>query len=711
MQPSQSTVFLRRRSLTIALAPLTLGLMATPLSHAQSEVTELAPILVEGDPEVITEGTDSYTTTRATVGSKQPVDVREVPQTINVLTDQRLEDADAHTIEEAAYILPNLFTATGNGFAGSLYSRGHEVFTYNIDGAPRPYLSLYGTAPDLVFFDRMEVLSGPTGVYQGTGEPVGTVNLVRKRPTADFQARGAISYGSYEKFRIEGDVSGPLNEAASVRGRLIGYGSTENSFMDYAGRDKAGGYGSLDFDAGDATTISIGGIIENNDVTAMSGLPTYTDGRLLNVSRSTFIGADWNSNDSKTREGFAEVEHEFDNGGVIKVIGRVFERDTDIKTALATTGVDPTTGDFEMMTFARNYDETTDYVDANYTAPFFLRGNRSEYTVGVDMRRVDSGFEQNFDFGIPTQNINNFNPKAIEEPEIEFPGVGPGFRLNTSTDSEEVSIYGWGRFRVTEGLLLSLGGRYISYDSKSKDLGRDMVTADIDESRFVPFLGIGYDLNQNLTAYTSYSEIFQPQNGDLATGARIEPLEGRQIEVGLKGSWMNGMLNAQGALFRIEDENRAIPDPDNVGAVIGAPKTTNKGIELNVGGSPIEGLDITGGYAYVNTDFEEDPIPEHVFNLWGKYSFNEGTLKGAYAGLGVRYSSSIDTISGGVEIEAPSYTVFDALLGYKVNDDVDVELYVKNLFDKKYVERIIDVTRGTFYGTPLSANLRLNARF
>ncbi len=136
--------------------------------QAGNEPVVLDSIVVEGDPGVVTEETGSYATNRATVGYKQPTDIRKIPQTVNVLTRQRLDDQNVSTLEEAGYLLPNVTTATGNGFDGSLYSRGHEVFTYNVDGAPRPFLSLYGTAPDLVFFDRVEVLSGPSGVFQGS---------------------------------------------------------------------------------------------------------------------------------------------------------------------------------------------------------------------------------------------------------------------------------------------------------------------------------------------------------------------------------------------------------------------------------------------------------------------------------------------------------------------------------------------------------------
>ncbi|MEM7206780.1 MAG: TonB-dependent receptor plug domain-containing protein [Pseudomonadota bacterium] len=360
------------RAVTQPFASILIIASAT-LSNASlaSDSLELDPIVVEADPEVVTEDSDSYTAERATVGFKQPIDTSRIPQTINVITRQRLDDANANSIEEAAYLVPNLSEATGNGFSGSLYSRGHEVFTYNVDGAPRPFLSLYGTAPDLSFFDRVEILSGPSGVFQGTGEPVGTINFVRKRAKAEFDAEASITAGSFSTQRVEGDITGG-NESGSIRGRLIAYDESQDASYDYGEQDRDGVSGTVEFDVGDAGTISVGTIVENRDTTAHSGLPTFIDGELLDVDPETYIGAPWNSNEGDTQESYVEYEHEFDNGGVLKIAGRVYDRDTDIKSALATTGVDPVTGEFSMITFARNFEETTDYLDVNFTAPFLF---------------------------------------------------------------------------------------------------------------------------------------------------------------------------------------------------------------------------------------------------------------------------------------------------------------------------------------------------
>lgn len=689
---------------------LALSLPFAASAQSDEKPAELTEIVVEGDPEAVTEGAPDYAATHATVGGKQPLAILDVPQTVNVLTEALLEDANANSLEEAAYLLPNVTEATGSGFIGSLYSRGYEVFTYNIDGAPRPFLSLYGTAPDLVFFDRVEVLSGPSGVFQGTGEPVGTVNLVRKRATRDFRAEVELTGGSFDTRRIEGDVSGPLGASGNLRGRAIAYALDEESFLDFAQREREGVYATLEFDPTERLSLAVGGIVEDQFVSSHGGLPTFNDGRLLDVPIRTYIGAPWNANDQSTAEGFVEAERVFAGGGVLKFVARTYDRDADIKNALALTGVDPATGDFRMFTFARNFEETTDYVDLNFTRPLAIGSGGSEFTLGADLRRTDQGFVQNFDFGIPQQNIAAFDPRSLAEPEIGFPGVGPGFRLNTTTNTDEQGVYGFARLVFLDRARLTLGGRYITYDSVSRDTGRDRVTADLEEDRFVPFVGAGYDVGAAAVVYASYSEIFQPQNGNLATGARIDPLEGRQVEIGIKAQLFRDAI-FQAALFRVEDENRAISDPDNVGAVIPADEAVNRGLEITLLGELLPGLAVTTGYAYVDTDLETAPTPEHTFNAWARYDFAQLGAPRFHVGVGMRAVSDFDTVANGVRIEAPGYAVFDALLGYRISDTVEAQLFVSNLADREYVNRINNLSRGTFFGEPRGAEFRLSFRF
>lgn len=685
---------------------------STASSEAMEEATPLMleGILVEGDQGAVTEGTGDYATDRATVGSKQPADLRDIPQAVTVLTREMLDDGQAGSIEEAAYLIPTVTTATGDLFSGSLYVRGHEVFTYNVDGAPRPLLSIYGTAPDLYFFDRLEILSGPSGLFQGSGEPVGTLNLVRKRPL-DYLAYGGGAYAdTFGGYRGEADVSAPITEDGRLRARLMAFGEHDESFVDITERDHEGVYGTVEYDLTAATTIAVGSIAEWIDQIRFSGLPAFTDGTLIDLDSSTFVGAPWNNFDTTNVEGFAEIEHEFDYGGVLKAQGRIYSRDTDLGYALGITGVDPATGNFSLFGFAREYNETTSYLDVNFTSPLTIMGREGETAVGVDYRYSRTVMKQNFAMGLSTQNIYSFDPYAVPEPDFTFPGVGPGFRLNTETITQEFGAYAQGRLEVVDGLDITLGGRVPYYESDARDTGRNTDVSDINETRFVPYAGISYDLLPALTVYTSYSEIFQPQEEQQADGAQLQPIVGQQIELGTKAELFDG-VNAQAAVFWLQDQHRAQEDPLVPGAFTASGEAITRGFEVSAVGRVVPGFDISVGYAYVDTELETDPTPKNNVTLWGKYSLLDGPLDGLYLGAGMRAASAAKNLAGTVTIEAPGYAIFNALVGYEITENVDAQVYVENLFDRKYYERVNEVARGNFYGAPLNATFRVTAAF
>jgi outer membrane receptor for ferric coprogen and ferric-rhodotorulic acid len=294
---------------------------------------------------------------------------------------------------------------------------------------------------------------------------------------------------------------------------------------------------------------------------------------------------------------------------------------------------------------------------------------------------------------------------------MSFPGVGPGFRLNTETETDEYGLYGYGRLQVLDGLNLTLGARYAIYDSVREDTGRDTTVSDLSENRLVPLAGVSYDVTDDVTVYSSYSEIFQPQRAQTASGEQLDPIVGRQVEAGGKASFFDGDLTGNAAVYRLEDENRAIDDPANPGASIQAGDAVTKGFETFVAGRPYPGVDLTAGYSFVDTDLEADPSPEHTFTASGKYTFQSGALADLYLGAGVRAVSGSEVVRDNATIEADGYAVVNVFAGYRPVDGLEIQLFVNNLFNNDYVQRVNTTARGTFYGEPLSAMLRVSAKF
>ena len=149
------------------------------------------------------------------------------------------------------------------------------------------------------------------------------------------------------------------------------------------------------------------------------------------MPRDTCIGSTDNSADIPTREGFVEPEHEFGYGGVLKATGRVFDQTADPRNVFGLTPVDPATGDFNAFWFARDFEQTAYYGDVNLTSSLSIAGRPVEVVAGADYRRLEQEFVQNFDFSPGTVTIASFDPTAVPVPDVTFPGVGPGLRLNT----------------------------------------------------------------------------------------------------------------------------------------------------------------------------------------------------------------------------------------------------------------------------------------
>ena len=113
---------------------------------------------------------------------------------------------------------------------------------------------------DMAIYDHIEVVRGPTGLTQSNGEPGGTINAVRKRPTAEFQANVSAEVGSWDHYRSMADISSSLNEAQTLRGRLVGVVSRSNSFKDSVGDDVNMLYGILEADVTPDTKLTFGGL-------------------------------------------------------------------------------------------------------------------------------------------------------------------------------------------------------------------------------------------------------------------------------------------------------------------------------------------------------------------------------------------------------------------------------------------------------------------
>ncbi len=223
-------------------------------ADSSTDASTLRGITVWG--QAATEDTRSYTAQETTVASKLPVALKDIPQSVSVITRQRIEDQNLTTLEDALQQVTGL-TVTPNGTDTSQYrSRGYSLNSA-IDGVP-VYSGLSGSEQfDLGIYDRVEVLRGPTALLNGSGDPGGTVNVVTKKPRDRFAVNGALSAGSWDNYRSELDVTGPLNDSGTLRGRAVGIWQDRDFFYDKTHQEKKVFYGVVEYDLTPDTTLSL----------------------------------------------------------------------------------------------------------------------------------------------------------------------------------------------------------------------------------------------------------------------------------------------------------------------------------------------------------------------------------------------------------------------------------------------------------------------
>ncbi|MBL1266754.1 MAG: TonB-dependent siderophore receptor [Halomonas sp.] len=689
------------------------------LAQAVEEASRLETVTVKGNrlyemlPSAVTGG---YSVDAATVGTKTPASLRDIPQSVSVVTREAIEDQNFTTLDQLGRRTPGMRVLSNDNGRSSIYARGYEYDEYSIDGLPAPMTSITGSVPTLSGFDRVEIMRGPSGLFNSTSEMGGIVNLVRKRPTQDFQGHVTGSLGSDQQRSGQVDLSGPIDANGRVRGRLVIDHTEHGEFVDNNENHQDDIYAAIDIDLDEATTLALGYIHNSKDITVNNGQPVGRDGELLYGSGGEFYGADWNDFNSHSNDWIAELTHRFDTGGYGRLAARYSDRNADYNYAFGGSALDAN-DNLTVAGIGSVIDQQALAVDASYSQPFSAFGNVSEFVVGSDYKRFDTETESGRSRSLAGGRVSREEINELAYVDIlgSVRTSGKGY-ANTATTLEETGLYGKLTLRPVQPLALIAGGRVSHYELDYHDRA-----AETDQNRsgteMTPYAGLVFDLDNYHSLYASYSQVFKPQTESDRNNDLLKPREGDQYEVGVKGSYMNGNLNARISAFRLYDENRAAA-PTDTGASYSESvgKMRIQGAEFEVTGSLTEQWDIIAGYTYLDTQVERSSttrddgvfllMPNSVVNLWTQYDFAGQTLGGLRIGAGVTAMSDFASSNG---VEAPGYAVVDAMVGYDFTSQLSGQLNINNLFDRDYYNRVGGVNTFNMPGSP--ANVVASVRY
>lgn len=688
------------------------------LTYAQdAQVQALQTIQVKAsNAEQSSEQTKAYNVKNSSSATKLNIEAKETPQTINVVTRQQIEDFGLNSTRDVLKNTPGVTVSNQETERTTYMARGFEISNILTDGVGFP-LSGYNynnTNPDTYFYDRVEVVKGADSLTNAFGDPSATINNIRKRPTQEFQASGGVSYGSWDTQRYEADVSGAIIPSGKVRGRIMGYEQTGDSYLDRYSSEKNGFAGIIEADLTDSTLLTAGYSQEQNKPNANNwgSLPLLdANGKQISYDRSYNPNPDWAHWDNETQNAFVELKQKINDLWTAKLTYNYLDTKHNSRL-LYYYGYPKADGSGVSLTpWGGQEHQEKHAVDFNLEGTYKLFNREHEASLGYSYVRSHQQDKQS------TGTINDSN--VIKSTTTDWSSWTP--QSITWSDLTEAanykqninSIYAATRLHLNEDLKLLLGANYVQAESKGESYGSPMSYS---ESKVSPYVGLTYNFTPEYTGYMSYTSIFRPQTGiDKDTNQALKPIDGKSYEMGVKSSWLDDRLTGTLSVFKTEQNNYPLRSSDGnpLNRKVPTSDLESQGVEVGLSGQITDNVNLSFGYAQFSIKDTKNGgeartyNPNQTLNLLTTYT--PPVLPKMKVGAGLQWQDGIKLYDSNVNstIKQDAYALVNLMASYEVNDHITLQANGNNIFDKKYLNSFPDGQ--AFYGAP--ANYTVAVKF
>ncbi|MEM6432330.1 MAG: TonB-dependent siderophore receptor [Cyanobacteria bacterium P01_D01_bin.115] len=651
------------------------------------------------------EASSDYFVPNAPSTLRTGVDIRDTPSSIQVIPQQVIEDQNATNVRD---IVRN---ASGVNFESAFGSRSEQFILRGFRAERfrngfRESGFASRTQTELANIEQIEVLKGPASILFGRAEPSGIINFVTKQPLREPFYELAFTMGSFDFTRPTLDFTGPLTADGSLAYRLNAAYESADSFRDGFESERFFVAPVLSWQIGHNTELTLeysylNDTRPNDDGAVLLG--EDEDGDLIFSPSNVFIG------DPSLRADYDEhrtelyLDHRFNNNLSSRSSIRYSNsREGAGNAPSAVSGPSEDGRNFPILE-TQGFQELETFTIQNDLIGTFNTGS-VEHTVlfGLEYAkesRTDTRVEER-DVGL----FDVFNPEAFVAPPVAIvPFESARF---FSSANESFGIYLQNQIAFSENLQLVVGGRFDTFNEESNRAGE---VSETEADAFSPRVGVIYRPIEPITLYASYTRSFTPNGGTNVDGETFDPERGTAFEVGVKTEIIPDRLFSTLALYDTTLTNVRTADPDNPVFSVITGEQRIRGIELDVQGEILPGWDIFSGYAYTDAEVTEDnripvgnrltSVPEHNFNLWTKYTIQEGDYAGLGFGAGLFY---VGERAGDRDNSffVDGYARVDAAISYE-RDNYRFGLNFQNLFDTEYIEAATD-DLSIFFGAPFT---------
>jgi outer membrane receptor for ferric coprogen and ferric-rhodotorulic acid len=723
------------------------ALLATTALSSPALAAEAVDGVVDG--VIVTGKREGYKAKVTKSAAKLPLSLRETPQSVTVITRERIEDFGLTTTASVLEQTTGITVQENDSNRINFTSRGFAITNFQLDGVPTTYSSGNSAMGDTLVYDRIEVVRGAAGLVTGSGDPSATINMVRKVPTSEVAGSISAAVGSWNRGRIEADLSGPVLAQGRVRARLAAGFEDKESYIDFLEEKRKAALAVIEADLTETTLVRLGydylEVTPRGSTWGTSPL-YYRDGSPTDMPRSYSMASRWSSWDRNSANLYGVVEQQLGNEWTLRA---ALNRRESESTALLYYGYGgyPDRVDGSGLFVADYYnvfqeDETG--FDVYLTGPFQLFGRRHELVVGAngyDRKGTtlnDKVDDQNRPYAMTIPDYRTWDGR-IPEPVLLKYGTP-----SQITNTEESGAYAAARLNPSERLKVIVGVRASKFKTWNDrfDLAgayRDTTGAYSDD-RITPYLGAVFDITSQISAYASYSDLFKPQSNRNKDNEQLPPVVGANYEAGLKAEFMDGQLYASLAGFLVQQDNLAVLDPtvpdgfllpDGGSAFMAVSGAETRGFEAEISGQVTPQWRVVGGYTYAYTDNAaglriNTLNPRNIARIYTSYDF-QGGLEGLTIGGGLNWQSEIYTLAlipvpGNTSapgatvptlrtnVSQGAYVLANLMARYRFNERLSAQLNVDNLFDKTYYRRV-GFYNGGYFGEPRRVLLTLRAAF
>lgn len=638
---------------------------------------------------------ESYSVDQANV-SRTPIPLIEVPQSIQVITSDLIEDQELVTLDEALRNVSGVVPSLPSELVlANPIVRGFEaeIFTDGLIGYGDTAVVDPGSLWNV---ERIEVAKGPTSTLfgGGTGSPVGgLINLVSKTANGQDILRGRARAGSFNSFSGALDLGTALSDEFSVR--ILGEYQAADDNIDLVEVERALVSASTRWTPTETTELVSRFTYSESDQLEYVGLPAiFQDDDQVDPER--FVGSS-NAPNTNVQNLTAQLEwtQELSDTVSFNLRGRRYESDFQEFSASpffaffpcgAASGLNDTSCFVFRGQLPTSVDEWT--VDGSLTAEFATGAIEHVLLAGVQWDQTEYEAASGFDFF-------NVVPFDFVDPasDVDF-GAVPALTNFLETDYDTFAVYIQDQVTIadTVHILASLRYSRLGIEETVGGAGNDEIYNEWD-----PRFGVTVDVAEGVSVFAGYatgSRLSLFFNGGTQNGASVNPLPERSesfeagIKVGLSQIGLSGSLSA----YRIDRTN--VPNPLESNPLVSRQtgEQRSEGFEVDFILEPSPEFSLLVTYAFTDARVTEDTaiplgdqlprVPDHQARIAARYRIVEGAWSGFEVGAGLTAASdSVISLPNGAEVDG--YVIADAQASYSF-DQIRVGVRVDNLFNRDY---------------------------